>query len=60
MSTLEQHEKKLESMSETLTEIKVELGMLKVKSGVWGIVGGVIPMALTICALFFKKLVGMD
>ena len=34
----------LVTISLTLTEIKVELGKLKVKSGVWGAIGASVPL----------------
>ena len=58
MSTLELHEKKLEGITATLTDIKVEIGMLKVKSGVWGLVGGIIPMSVTVGLMLMKTLAG--
>lgn len=60
MNTLEQHEKKLEGITEALTEIKVEIGMLKVKAGMWGVVGGIIPMAITLALVFVKKVAGVE
>jgi hypothetical protein len=57
MSSLEQHEKKLESIYEALTSIKVEIGMLKVKAGIWGIVGGALPIAFS---LLLKKGFGIE
>ena len=60
MNTLEQHEKKLELISHTLTDIKVEIGMLKVKAGLWGTIGGVIPMAFAIAMIWIKKVIGLE
>jgi len=60
MNTLEQHEKKLGEIAEALTDIKVELGMLKVKAGMWGVIGGIVPMAITIALMFLKKANGID
>ena len=33
-----------EEMNEKITNILIEIGMLKVKAGVWGLVGGAIPV----------------
>lgn len=54
MSTLEAHEKKLEGIANALTDIKVELGMLKVKAGVWGLVGGAIPAIAAVLLVLLK------
>lgn len=56
MSTLESHEKKLEGIGGILTDIKVEIGMLKVKAGVWGLVGGAIPAIVALLLVVVKNL----
>lgn len=38
-----------------ITPLKVELAMLKVKSGVWGLVGGAIPVILLVLVEILKK-----
>jgi len=43
---LETDTKCLTDIKKELTDIKVEIGKLKVKSGVWGMVGGAIPVAV--------------
>lgn len=60
MTSLEQHEKKLESIYEAITDIKVEVGMLKVKAGIWGLAGGAIPAIITIVLLMLKKSAGLE
>lgn len=37
-----------------LAEIRSEIGMLKVKAGVWGIVGGVLPVIILVLLSFLK------
>lgn len=36
-------------------DLKVEIANLKVKSGVWGLVGGAIPVAIGLLVSFFLK-----
>ena len=42
----------LASLSKAQGDIKVELGMLKVKSGLWGLLGGFVPVAIAIAMKF--------
>lgn len=50
LAKLEDHDKLLGNISSELTNIKVELGQLRVKAGVWGAIGAAIP---TIAAVLF-------
>ena len=36
-----------------LGEVRIEVGMLKVKSGIWGLCGGLIPVAILILAQIY-------
>jgi hypothetical protein len=36
-------------------DIKVELGMLKVKSGLWGLLGGFVPVAIAVIMRFIGE-----
>lgn len=45
------------SVNETLTSIQVSIAKLQVKSGVWGILGGSIPVALALGVLWVRSLV---
>ena len=38
-----------------ITPLKVELAMLKVKSGIWGLIGGAIPVILLVLVEILKK-----
>ena len=40
---LERLDKSQRDTNKTLGEVKIEIATLKVKSGVWGLIGGVIP-----------------
>lgn len=43
---LKAHTDTLSDFGKELTAVKVEIGMLKVKSGLWGLLGGAIPVAI--------------
>lgn len=53
MAKLDEHQKLLEGINSELTKIHVEIAMLKVKSGMWGALAGVIPVVIFI---IFKSL----
>jgi len=53
LAKLEDHDRLLGTISSELTSIKVEIGQLKIKSGVWGAIGASIP---TIAAVLFVLL----
>lgn len=60
LKTLDLHEEKLNEIMGTLTNIKVELGMLKIKAGVWGLLAGAVPVAVTLLLLTLKKTLGFE
>ena len=45
---LERLGKEQNETDDAMTSIKVEIAMLKVKSGVWGAIGGLIPVLIYI------------
>lgn len=45
---LKRHAGELVDIKKTLTELKVEIAMLKVKSGIWGFAAGAIPVLIMI------------
>lgn len=45
---LKEHTDSLSEFSKELNSVKVEIGMLKVKSGLWGLLGGFVPVALAV------------
>lgn len=45
---LKAHTDSLSEFSKELNTVKVELGMLKVKSGLWGLMGGFVPVAIAV------------
>lgn len=44
-----------DGVSKQLSDIKVEIAMLKVKSGMWGAIGGCIPIVITILVYVLSK-----
>lgn len=48
MAELERINEQLGGMNKRLNRIEVEIGMLKVKAGVWGVAGGLIPASIAI------------
>lgn len=44
LTKLTEHQKLLQSISGELTNIRVEIAMLKVKSGAWGLLAGALPV----------------
>jgi hypothetical protein len=45
---LKAHTDSLAEFSKELNAVKIEIGMLKVKSGLWGLMGGFVPVALAV------------
>lgn len=46
---------RLEPIQTDITDIKVAIGKLKVKSGIWGAIGGIIPLMGVIVYLVAKS-----
>jgi len=42
-------------LNDRITDVRVDIATLKVKAGVWGIIGGVIPVLISIALYFFVK-----
>ena len=55
MSNIADFKEELKEMNESLTEIKIEIGMLKVKSGIWGLIGACVPVVGGIAWLSLKR-----
>lgn len=45
---LKAHTDTLAEFGKELTNVKVEIGMLKVKAGLWGLLGGLVPVAIAV------------
>lgn len=46
---------KLDVVSEQLTQVRVDVSALKVKAGIWGIVGGAIPVIIGLGIWFLQS-----
>ncbi len=55
LSELRRHNEFLEECDKSINGIKLELAMLNVKSGVWGLLGGIIPVLILIALDLLKK-----
>lgn len=59
LAELERHSTQLDLINTQLhrhmSEIQVEIAMLKVKAGIWGVIGGAIPVVLFIVLDVLKK-----
>ncbi len=55
LTELERHSGGLEKVDDSLSEIKVEIGKLQVKSGLWGAVAGGFVTAVMYVAALLKK-----
>jgi hypothetical protein len=60
MQQLDSHGKTLERIAEKVTRIEVDVAGLKVKAGVWGLLGGAIPAVGTVLLLLWKSHAGIE
>ena len=44
-----------EKLQETVTQVRIDIEGLKVKSGVWGLIGGCVPVAMMLAYLILKE-----
>ena len=49
---LEDHDDKFNGIEDKLTQIQVDIATLKVKAGVWGGIGGLIPAIIAIVMFY--------
>lgn len=47
---LDEHSQSLREIAKDISKLKGDVTMLKVKSGVWGMLGGIIPAAIVLAA----------
>lgn len=38
-----------------LTLVRIEIAKLKVKAGIWGVVGGAVPVAIALAIMYMEK-----
>ncbi len=48
-------EDKLTEMNVLMTKVQVEIGMLRVKAGVWGLIGACVPTTIGIIWMMVRK-----
>lgn len=46
---------KLEKIDSHIMEIKIEIATLKVKAGIWGVMGGMTPAILALIYIYLKN-----
>jgi len=44
-----------ERLQETVTQVRIDIEGLKVKSSVWGLIGGCIPVAIMLAYMILKE-----
>ena len=49
---LDDHDGKFSGIEDKLTQIQVDIATLKVKAGVWGGIGGLIPVVIAIVMFY--------
>ena len=49
---LDDHDDKFNGIEEKLTQIQIDIATLKVKAGVWGGIGGMIPAVIAIVMFY--------
>ena len=54
--TLERFENTLSEIKRDLTEIKSDVSTLKVKAGMWGLIGSAIPVCIGLAVFLIKAL----
>ncbi len=52
MEKLDNHDDKFNGIEHKLTQIQVDIATLKVKAGVWGGIGGLIPVIIAIVMFY--------
>lgn len=55
LTELKRHNELLHDLDQKLNDINVELATLKVKSGIWGVIGGLIPVLTAIAIYLFRQ-----
>ncbi len=49
-------DKKFDELRKEVVKVQIDVATLKVKAGVWGLIGGSIPLAIMLAAYFIEKL----
>lgn len=54
LKELERHSEVLSSLDKGMGNLKLDIAMLKVKAGVWGLLAGLIPVVVLFCVELLK------
>lgn len=52
---LERMNDNIEQLKDSMTDVKVDVAMLQVKSGVWGLIGGLVPVIIMILVEHYSR-----
>ena len=55
LKSLEDQNNGIKGIAKDISDIKTEIALLEFKSGVWGAIAGMIPVAITLIILFLSK-----
>lgn len=54
LTKIDEHDEILSEINKELNNIKIDIGMLKVKAGIWGVIGGLVPITIGLALNFLK------
>lgn len=60
LSEIRRVSKWCEKLDDRMISVQIEIAQLKIKAGVWGLVGGLIPVAIAIGLILLKGFIGVD
>ncbi len=55
LAELKRHNEWCNELADTQTQILVQLSALKVKAGIWGVIGGAVPVVIGLAIWFIKS-----
>lgn len=55
LAELKRHSMSLNSLEKHLNKIEIEIAMLKLKSGIWGMLGAAIPLGIAMLVELIRK-----
>jgi len=55
LKELEEHKKEIKTLNEKIDKVLVAIADLKAKSGIWGIIGGSIPVLIGVLIYLLTK-----
>ncbi len=48
-------ERHFEKVNDRLTDVRIEIAKLKVKAGIWGVIGGAVPVLIMLAIYFLRS-----